>query len=168
MEAAAHLIEDPAARHGVERALGDARGIGARASGRLIEQEQQLRLRRELGRLAEAAVDRVLQLDQIGGRARGRVGADRDRFGVRRRHLAHRVGEAGGGDLELGAVAAPALRHHAQQLGELIARQVGGAEERTARRREEALERPAAAAPGELHRGHVDVVEIRDAPRDPP
>ena len=134
MEAAADLIEDPAARHGVERALGDARGIGARAARRLVEQEQQLRLRRELGRSAEAAVDRVFQPDQIRGRARGRVGADRHRLGARRRHLAHGVGEAGRGDLELGAVAAPTLRYGAQQLGELIARQVGGAEERTARR----------------------------------
>ncbi len=94
-------------------------------------------------------------------RRREQLVAELGGFARRRRH----AGDRGGDPLrlcrQLGPPLAPRRRRLTQQVDERRARQVGAAEEGLAVTREQARHRPAAAAGGELDRGHVDRVDIR-------
>ena len=176
VETAAHLVEEAADGHRVER---PAHHLLHRRTA-CIHQEPRIWRRRELGRTAEAAVGGIGHAQQRAAHLLRRVRVSK-RLGIsrrarrRQRHLPpHDVGDALRLLRHAGAVGLPCAVHRAHQVDERrpperrLRREVRPAEEGLERLRiKEHVERPAAARTplGELRehlaRGHHEFVHVR-------
>ena len=176
VEPAAHLVEEAARGHRIER---PAHHLLHRRAAR-IHQEAGVRRRRELGCTAEAAVGGIGHAQQRAAHLLRRVRASKGRGIIhgtrhRQRHLPpHDVCNALRLLRHAGAIGLPRAVHRAHQVDERrpterrLRREVRPAEERLERLRiEEHVERPAAARTplGELRehlaRGHHEFVHVR-------
>ena len=165
-EAAADLVVDPAVRHPVEGEGHHLEHVGVLAAVPRAHEELQGHRRGELGSPAKAAVRGLERGGQAGD---GCIELSALDIGPARL------------DIELVAEVRPKLppllddlvatvavrlgdrAQHPRETGHpvaVIGREVGAAEERLERRRQEDAHRPAAAAGQGLDRGHVDVVEV--------
>ncbi len=170
MEAAAQVVVDAAARHGVER-RGEHRAGACRVIPlvRDLEEEEQVRRGGELGGVAEAA---VLAVEAAGERLDGAVGgagAGRHPGGLHPllEVVAHGARHLLGLLLDLRAAPGPGLGEAGQHGGEagpavaVLGGEVGAGVERLELRGEEDRVRPAAVPGEDLGGGHVDLVEVR-------
>jgi hypothetical protein len=172
-EAAAEVIVDPPGGHPPER-VDDDPGVGGagRAVGGGLPRggaEEQAKSDRvgELRCAAEATVDGVVAGAEGGGR-RVEPGHARIAWSVARRggRLADRPGDLGGLSQRLAPAVVPGVDDRAEHLTETrhaamrIGRPVGAGEERLERGGEEHAHRPPRPAGEELHRLHVDRVDV--------
>ena len=167
-EPAAQLVVHAAAGHGLAGVGGHPQRDGV--AGPLVVTEQELthHRRRELRRGTEPARRGVVPAVELRHR-RLRYLAEPQLLGTvpgaQGLGGGGRVLGQGGGDLlgpvrHVAALALPGPRDVQHQLPELVAREVGAAEERLAPAGHEHRHRPAALARHRLRRGHVDRVHV--------
>ena len=166
MEASAQVIVNPTGRHPVQ---GQSRGLQtAQISVAPVDAQEQLHPHRvrELRRAAESSVRTVERAEQRVGRgrheARGKEPVPFRNRAVRRQSFSHllraRLDFVPPGSVDLGqpeqqrAEAGPAVA--------VLGGKVGAAEERLERRRQKDAHRPAALTAHQLHRRHVDLIEV--------
>ena len=166
METAADVVAHPAEGHRPQGAEHHrARRFGAGA-GVFAGQEQEFRRTRELRRVTEAAAAFVEAARPL-GRRRVEHGVIRRCPIGRRRRSGAQPGDRGGGRRgDAGGILTPRPGHLAADVEQRRPppgrgrRKVGAAVERLERRRQPDAHRPAAAAGGRLHEGHVDAIDV--------
>ncbi len=170
-EAAADLVEDPAARHGAQALDRHGASVDVAGAGMASQQEALVGGHRELGRAAEAVVLPVVRaakggqrfVDDLGLGIRAGLAPLRASGGDVARHL---LRQARSVRLDVLAPRRPQLRDASQQLDPAglaparAGREVGAAEERLELRGQEDVQRPAALAGHGLDGGHVDFIDV--------
>ena len=172
MEPAAQLIMNPARRHFAQGEQRHPQRRLARVRARrrtLIDIKEKIQRHRagKFRRAAEPAISRVVaardlyisRIDQfrvyLSGRSRRRGG-----MGQRGHDLVAAL-------TDLGAIVCPGVGDSMQHLEEtrlpiaIHGREIGAADKRLQPRRQENIERPAAAAGRRLHESHVNAIDIR-------
>ena len=160
VKAAAELVTDAAAQHGLQAVQGHRLALG------LGQQKLQRGGRRKLGRTSEAAVDRVVKLRQVFQRARQQVVGPAVWLCGRGARLPDVRRQRFGVAFQLGPLARPGVRHRLHDAPEtghalhVARRKVGSGVEGPQVRRQKHRHGPAARAGHGLHRAHVQPIDV--------